>query len=107
MALMLAVRKLMQQGKLAENPVREAVAAVSVGVVRGAVLLDLCYEEDAAASVDMNLVMNGRGEFVEMQGSGEESTFTEGELAVMLELGKKGIQELLKGQALALSEGTP
>ena len=106
-ALMLAVRKLMHQGKLAENPVREAVAAVSVGVVRGAVLLDLCYEEDAAASVDMNLVMNGRGEFVEMQGSGEESTFTEGELALMLELGKKGIQELLKGQVLALSEATP
>src|SRR5581483_11937358 len=73
-ALSLAVNKLLSDKKIFENPILNPVAAVSVGVVDGKPLLDLCYTEDAAATVDMNLVMNSRGEFIELQGSGEEAT---------------------------------
>jgi ribonuclease PH len=103
-ALTLAIRKLMGEGKLAISPLRSGVAAVSVGVVAGRPLLDLCYEEDFAASVDMNLVMNGAGEFIELQGSGEEATFSEGQLAALLDLGKTGIRELLAAQHAALGQ---
>ncbi len=102
-ALMLAVKKLQAEGKLAGNPIANAVAAVSVGIVNGQPLLDLCYTEDAAASVDMNLVMTGAGEFIELQGTGEEATFGEGQLAAMLELGKAGIKQLLAAQQKALA----
>lgn len=105
-ALCLAMRKLVGEGKLAANPMLHAVAAVSVGIVDNHALLDLCYTEDAAASVDLNLVMNSAGEFIELQGTGEESTFTEAQLAEMLQLGKSGIQELLKGQERALGESS-
>jgi ribonuclease PH len=88
--------------KLAENPILNPVAAVSVGIVNGGPLLDLCYTEDVAASVDMNLVMNGAGEFIEVQGSGEEATFTESQLAALLGLGKSGIKSLLAVQQKAL-----
>jgi ribonuclease PH len=81
------------------------VAAVSLGIVAGRALLDLCYTEDVGASVDMNLVMNGAGEFVEIQGTGEESTYTELQLAEMLALGKAGIATLLEAQRLAASQG--
>src|SRR5262245_6611129 len=70
-ALALAIRKLIGEGKLLENPILEAVAAVSVGISDKQVLLDLCYLEDAAAQVDLNLVMNAAGEFIELQGTGE------------------------------------
>jgi ribonuclease PH len=79
------------------------VAAVSVGICAGRALLDLCYTEDAAAAVDMNLVMNSAGEFVELQGSGEEATFTEAQLAELLKLGKLGIGELLIKQQAAMA----
>jgi ribonuclease PH len=102
-ALSLAVKKLMAEGKLAQNPISSAVAAVSVGVVGSESLLDLSYTEDVAARVDMNMVMNGAGEFIELQGTGEESTYTETELAAMLSLGKAGIKELLKLQQAALA----
>jgi ribonuclease PH len=102
-ALCLAMRKLLTEGKLPESPVLNAVAAVSVGIVEGQGLLDLCYTEDAAASVDLNLVMNGSGEFIELQGTGEESTFTEGQLDQMLTLGKAGIGELLRLQQAAIA----
>jgi ribonuclease PH len=102
-ALMLAVRKLQAEGKLAANPMRHAVAAVSVGIVGGQALLDLCYGEDAAAEVDLNIVMNSAGEFIELQGTGEEATFTEGQLKAMLALGKAGVKELLALQAAALA----
>jgi ribonuclease PH len=102
-ALSLAVRQLIADGKLAENPMLHAVAAVSVGIVDKQPLLDLCYIEDAAAEVDMNLVMNSVGEFIELQGSGEESTFSEKQLADLLVLGKAGIRELLKAQQAALA----
>ena len=101
-ALSLAVRKLREQGKLTVNPMLHPVAAVSVGMVTGQAMVDLCYTEDAAAAVDMNLVMNAAGEFIEMQGSGEEATFTDAQLAEMLILGKQGISELLAAQQAAL-----
>lgn len=101
-ALGLAVRKLQAAGVLKENPILHAVAAVSVGVVGGQPLLDLCYTEDVAAAVDLNLVMNNAGEFIELQGTGEESTFTEQQLSAMLALGKSGIAELLRLQRAAL-----
>jgi ribonuclease PH len=103
-ALQLAVRKLMAEEKLAVNPVRNGVAAVSVGIVDGRVLLDLCYLEDNSAAVDFNLVMNSAGEFIELQGTGEEATFTEKQLADLLALGKAGIRELLGAQQAALAE---
>jgi ribonuclease PH len=70
------------------------VAAMSVGIVDGKPLLDLCYEEDVAAEVDMNVVMTGSGRFVEVQGTGEEATFSEKELSAMLDLARGGIGEL-------------
>jgi ribonuclease PH len=102
-ALSLAIKKLMADGKLAVNPILHAVAAVSMGMVGGQALLDLCYVEDAAAAVDFNLVMNSAGEFIEMQGTGEEATFSEQQLAALLSLGKAGVRELLSAQQAALS----
>jgi ribonuclease PH len=102
-ALSLAVKKLMTEGKLKESPMLHPVAAVSVGIVNGQPLLDLCYIEDANAAVDMNLVMDGAGQFIELQGTGEESTFSEGQLAALLSLGKAGIRELLAAQQAALA----
>jgi len=104
-ALSLAVRKLVADKKLAETATLNAVAAVSVGIVGGQPLLDLCYTEDVAAAVDMNLVMNAAGEFIEVQGTGEEATFTESQLADLLALGKLGIRELLAAQAKAIAQG--
>jgi ribonuclease PH len=101
-ALQLAIRKLLAEGKISVNPILHGVAAVSVGIVGGRALLDLCYVEDANAAVDFNLVMNSAGAFIELQGTGEEATFTEGELADLLRLGKAGIQDLLEAQKQAL-----
>lgn len=102
-ALSMAIGRLMAEGKLTENPMLHAVAAVSVGIVHKQPLLDLCYTEDAAAEVDFNLVMNAAGEFIELQGSGEESTFSQEQLSELLTLGKAGIQELLAAQQTALA----
>jgi ribonuclease PH len=102
-ALSLAVKKLQAEGRLAESPLLDAVAAVSVGMVNHQPLLDLCYLEDNAATVDMNVVMTSAGEFIELQGTGEEATFSEGELAALLALGKAGIRELLAAQMAALA----
>jgi len=103
-ALSLAMKRLIAEGKIPKSPLSHAVAAVSVGIVNGAPLLDLCYTEDAAASVDMNLVMNSAGEFIELQGSGEESSFSEIQLAEMLMVGKGGIQRLLNLQQAAIQD---
>ena len=97
-ALVDAVRTL----TLPESPIRDAVAAVSVGIVGGEPMLDLPYCEDFVAEVDMNLVMTGSGQFIEVQGTGEKGTFSETELAALLALGKKGIRELLEVQRKAL-----
>lgn len=101
-ALMLAMQKLLALGLVKENPVTAAVAAVSVGVIEGTPLLDLCYVEDVAAAVDMNVVMTDAGRFVEVQGTGEESTFSRAELNELLRLGEQGIQELFAAQRAAL-----
>jgi len=86
-----------------QDPLLSPVAAVSVGIVSGQPMLDLCYTEDVAAAVDLNLVMNGAGEFIELQGTGEEATFTETQLAGLLTLGKAGIRDLIANQAAAIS----
>ena len=86
------------------RPLRDSVAAVSVGIVDGKPLLDLCYEEDVAAEVDMNVVMTGGGRFVEVQGTGEEATFSEKELSAMLDLARGGIRELTELQAKAMGK---
>jgi ribonuclease PH len=101
-ALSLAIRKLIAEKKLLESPLLHGVAAVSVGIVNSQALLDLNYVEDVGAEVDMNLVMNSGGEFIELQGTGEEATFSEAQLAQLLALGKGGIHELLAAQKLAL-----
>jgi ribonuclease PH len=101
-ALSLALRKLQSDGRLSVSPLLQPVAAASVGVVNGQPMLDLCYTEDVAATVDMNLVMNAAGEFIELQGSGEEATFTETQLSELLALGKSGIRRLLELQQAAL-----
>ena len=102
-ALVVAIRRLIAAGKLSESPILHAVAAVSVGIVGNEALLDLCYVEDAAAAVDFNLVMNSAGEFIELQGTGEEATFSEAQLAGLLALGKAGIRQLLELQEAALA----
>jgi len=102
-ALALAARKLAAEGKLSKDPMLEPVAAVSIGIVEKQALLDLCYTEDAAAAVDLNLVMNAAGDFIELQATGEETTFSEVQLAEMLALGKEGIRSLLKAQQEALA----
>jgi len=102
-ALALAIKNLIASGKLTENPLRHAVAAVSVGILKNQLLLDLCYAEDVAATVDFSLVMNSAGEFIEVQGSGEEATFNEQQLADLLALGKSGVRELLAAQETALA----
>jgi ribonuclease PH len=102
-ALSLAVRKLMTDGKLKANPLLSAVAAVSVGLIEGQPLLDLNYVEDVGASVDMNIVMNAADEFIEVQGTGEEATFTRAQLDGLLEVGRLGIRQLLDAQQAALA----
>ena len=101
-ALALALRKLLADGTLAESPLTAAVAAVSVGIVEGEALLDLCYTEDVAAVVDMNVVMTDRGEFVEVQGTGEQAPFTGRDLSRLLKLAEKGTTELFHAQQKAL-----
>lgn len=101
-ALAEACNGLMAAGKLAANPVRDQVAAVSVGMVKGVPCLDLDYSEDSAAEVDMNIVMTGASEFVELQGTAEGKPFSDDDLAALLALGRKGIGELLMIQREAL-----
>ncbi len=97
-AVEMACRRLISDGKLSANPVVRKIAAVSVGVVGSEVLLDLDYEEDRDAEVDLNLVMSGAGEFIELQASGEESVFEDSHLAQMLDYGRRGIRELVARQ---------
>jgi ribonuclease PH len=102
-ALAIAVNKLVAEGKLAENPLKGLVSAISVGMLEGTPLLDLCYVEDKDADVDMNVVMTERGEFVELQGSGEEAVFTTEEMNALLDLARKGIKELTEYQRKAIA----
>lgn len=104
-AAQIAVQKLIARGELLENPFTDSVAAVSVGIFKDTPILDLNYLEDKDASVDSNLVMTGSGKYVEVQGSGEEATFTGEELDVLLELGAKGIAEINTLQERAIAAG--
>ena len=101
-ALVEAVNELTAEGVLDQNPLIDAAAAVSVGVVGDRVLLDLCYEEDVQAQTDMNLVMTGSGGIVEVQGTAEGRPFTRREAEQMLDMGSKGIRELLAVQEVVL-----
>ncbi len=97
-ALVESLHKLVQEERLEKIPVKNYVAAVSVGMLQGEHLLDLCYQEDSNAKIDMNIVMTDAGEYVEIQGTGEESPFTKEDLSILLELGEKGIRELITRQ---------
>ena len=103
-ALAIALNRLLGEGKLKDFPLKQLVAAVSAGVCEGEALLDLDYVEDKRASVDFNVVMTERLEFVEVQGSGEEAVFSGGEMDAMLGLAKKGIGELFTLQKQAILE---
>lgn len=98
-----AVIQLLAQGKLAVNPIHDHVAAISVGMVQGQVLLDLAYAEDSACDTDMNVVMTGAGRFIEVQGTAEGLAFTRLEMDAMLALAEKGIAELVTLQKKLLS----
>ena len=97
-----AVNKLMLQGKLLQSPIRDHVAAISVGIVRGTPLLDLEYTEDAACDTDMNVVMTGAGHFIEVQGTAEGAAFTRLEMDALLGLAEKGIRDLVAIQKSSL-----
>lgn len=101
-ALHLALAGLIEAGKLKAIPLKDQIAAISVGIVDGDAVLDLDYNEDSAADVDMNVVMTGGGEFVELQGTGEEATFDRNQLEQMLELADSGIKNLLAAQRAAI-----
>ena len=102
-ALRIALNRLMKDGVLGEDPINEAVAAVSVGMVGGKPVLDLCYAEDVGAEVDMNVVMTASGKFVEVQGTAEDQPFSKTEMQEMLSLAEKGMAELLALQQAALN----
>lgn len=103
LAVAVACRRLVNDKKIESSPIRKLVAAVSAGVLGGISVLDLNYEEDKAVTVDFNLVATEDGEFVEMQGSGEEATFSSAELSGMITLGRKGVGELIAAQRAALA----
>ncbi len=102
-AVAAALGKLKKFGALKTWPLRDAVAATSVGIFGGHGLLDLCYEEDSKAEVDMNLVMTGSGRFVELQATAEKTAFDDAQLAHLISLGRKGISELMDLQKAALA----
>ncbi|MFP6625197.1 MAG: ribonuclease PH, partial [Myxococcota bacterium] len=102
-ALALACRRLQGRGDIDRTPLRDSVAAVSVGVIDGEVRLDLPYEEDARAEVDMNVVATGAGRFIEVQGTGEGATFSAEELQALTVLALRGIEELGSIQRAALA----
>lgn len=97
-ALVDAVNKLHKHAPFTVYPVRSFVSAVSVGIVNDIKMLDLCYEEDSHAKVDMNIVMTDAGEFIELQGTGEESPFSKNDLNELLALGEKGIKQMIQAQ---------
>lgn len=101
-ALALAVQKLLDEKILSENPLKGYVAAVSVGIHKDQVLLDLCYEEDSRAKVDMNVVMTDSGQIIEVQGTGEEAPFSRAEMDKLLDLAEKGIRDLITIQKKVL-----
>ncbi len=106
-ALTDAIRSIDEFADGSKNPLNDSVAAISVGIVNGKPVLDLDYEEDYAAAVDMNVVMTGKGKFIEIQGTGEEATFDEDELQSLLGLARKGISDLTEMQKTQLESNWP
>ena len=104
LATRLAVQKLLDANKIKENPITDSVAAISAGIFNGQDLLDLNYVEDKDAEVDANVVMTGRGQFVELQSSGEESTFSQEQLVSLTALAQKGLKELSALQTAFLTK---
>ena len=102
-ALAVALRMLVQYGTLKRMPLRDSVAATSVGLVRGVPMLDLCYEEDSQADVDMNVVMTGAGQFVEVQATAEHNPFDEGQMSNLVALARAGIDHLTTIQKKVLA----
>lgn len=103
-ALAMACQRLVEEGVLERTPLCHSISAVSVGIVDGVPMLDLCYTEDSAAEVDMNIVVNETGAFVELQGTGEHGTFDRAQLEELLALGEKGNRELQVLQHSVLAE---
>ncbi len=103
-ALAQALNRLLDVGKLSAHPLKDSVAAVSVGIVESHILLDLCYTEDSQAEVDMNFVMTGSGHFVEVQGTAESTPFTKPQLDQMMAVAGQGIEILREAQKKALQE---
>ena len=106
-AYALAVRRLMRHKKIEKNPIAGELAAVSVGIVEGSALLDLKYDEDSRAEVDMNVVCTGDGRFIEVQGTAERAPFTRDEMDKLLALAAGGIERLLLVQREAIERGAP
>ncbi|MDR2676277.1 MAG: ribonuclease PH [Opitutaceae bacterium] len=104
LAARLAVQKLIDEKRLAENPITDSIAAVSVGILENRELLDLAYVEDKDAGVDFNVVMTGRGRFVEIQGTGEEATFSHDQLQSLLALAQKGLKQIAAEQTAFLTK---
>ena len=102
-ALNLACKKLVATGKLSASPIISEVAAVSVGIVEGTPILDLKYEEDSSAEVDMNIVCTGTGKFIEIQGTAEQEPFTREQMNEMLALAEKGVEQLFTIQRFAIN----
>jgi len=102
-AMALAIKNLLIAGKIRKNPILSEVAAVSVGIVEGEAILDLCYAEDSTAEVDMNIVCTGSGKFIEIQGTAEREPFNREQMNAMLELAEKGINQLFTLQRYALN----
>ncbi|MEC2294922.1 ribonuclease PH [Bacillus subtilis] len=108
LAMAIAIGKLIKAGTIKTNPITDFLAAISVGIDKEqAILLDLNYEEDSSAEVDMNVIMTGSGRFVELQGTGEEATFSREDLNGLLGLAEKGIQELIDKQKEVLGDSLP
>jgi ribonuclease PH len=105
-ALYMALERLQRQGAFSRMPLREPVAAVSVGIVGGDLLLDLCYEEDSRAEADFNIVMTASGDLVEVQGAAEGGTYTRKQLLDVLDLAEKGLRDLFEAQRGALGQSS-
>ncbi|MEC1362146.1 ribonuclease PH [Bacillus subtilis] len=108
LAMAIAIGKLIKAGTIKTSPITDFLAAISVGIDKEqGILLDLNYEEDSSAEVDMNVIMTGSGRFVELQGTGEEATFSREDLNGLLGLAEKGIQELIDKQKEVLGDSLP
>ena len=103
-ALALAIKKILKNGTLKENPLIGNVAGISVGIVNGVAILDLDYLEDSSADVDMNIVMGSSKEFIEIQGTGEEATYSRAQLNELLDLAEEGIEKLMELQNSIIGE---